>query len=797
MGYRSTCYASLEAGARAMPGIYGRHVTVDRCWTAVFEPNGQVSLNASAERGSTVVIHGFTTVRSTCPPYELNETRIDYRIGNVERFCGGAQRQVPEAGVCVDVVTRFSQIRSDSCPAVGNPLHPLTGTKSQRLTLGTQFGPGLDFELQYETASTLPTNGPWSQFGSGPQPSFGPLWSTRFHRSLERKSASAVTAFRGAGQAITFIADQTGQLVPQPNISDRLRFVSSGSWRYSEASSGALELYGWAGLAAIDLPNGDGVTLRYSDYGTPASIAPKPGLLIEIRDRVGRSYHLAYEAPSDPRLAPRVVRLADAAGNTTTFAYSAAGYLARVNRPDGSSLEMLYENQSFPWALTGMKDETGTRIGTYGYDTSGRAVSTEGPSGSNRFTVSWASPPAVQVSDTYDPVARVIWRDVSVVPPEGTVVTQPNGQAVSTAASNTFGTPVLTSQTQPAGSGCAAAVQRQTLDAVGMVASLDDFNGARTCYVNDPARRLEVSRIEGLAGGTNGPECAAATAPSAALPAGARKVSTTWHPQASLQVQVAEPGRITVSVYNGQSDPFSGNVVAACAPASARLPDGSPLRLLCRRVERATHDTTGAQGFAAELQASVAPREERWTYNGRGQVLTHDGPRSDVNDITQYVYHETTSFIGEGLNAVGHTVGDLALTVNPAGHITRFTKYDRLGQLRETVDPNGVVTTYTYNNRQQLTSTTMAGQSTLYEYWPTGKLMRVTQADGSWLLNEYDAAQRLVRVSDHLGNSVSYVLDAAGHRVEEQTRDPGGVLRRLLLRSMDALGRVQQIQGRE
>ncbi len=250
-------------------------------------------------------------------------------------------------------------------------------------------------------------------------------------------------------------------------------------------------------------------------------------------------------------------------------------------------------------------------------------------------------------------------------------------------------------------------------------------------------------------------------------------------------------------VYNGQPDPFNGNAAASCAPASAKLPDTSPIAVLCRQVEQATTDIDGALGFTAPLQSGIPAREQRWTYNEFGQVLTHDGPRTDINDITTYEYYPSTNFTGTDPNAIGYTRGDLKQVTNAVGQVTRYTLYDKLGQLLETQDANGVVTRYTYDARQRMTSVNVGGQATLYSYWPTGLIRQVTQPDASWVFHEYDDAQRLVKASDNLGNSVSYVLDNMGNRKEENFADPSGSLRRKLLRDIDALGRVQLITGRE
>lgn len=63
--------------------------------------------------------------------------------------------------------------------------------------------------------------------------------------------------------------------------------------------------------------------------------------------------------------------------------------------------------------------------------------------------------------------------------------------------------------------------------------------------------------------------------------------------------------------------------------------------------------------------------------------------------------------------------------------------------------------------------------------------------------DDYDDAHRLVTVYDHKGNRPDYALDNASNRTGENTKDPGGALKRRLIRSIDALGRVQQIIGKD
>ena len=361
----------------------------------------------------------------------------------------------------------------------------------------------------------------------------------------------------------------------------------------------------------------------------------------------------------------------------------------------------------------------------------------------------------------------------------------PSGAARQITYGMVAGASVPVSMSHPAGAGAPASTTQYLHDANGNVIGEDLSTGSRTCRSYDQGRNFEQSRVEGLATGGN----CNVTAPGASLPAGARKTSMQWHPDWKYGVRVASPGGVVSFVYNGQPDPFNGNAVLNCAPSTALLPDGKPIAVLCKRVEQATTDATGAQGFNATLQAGVPAREWKWTYNAFGQVLTEDGPRTDVNDITTYEYYTDTT--------ADHTKGDLKKVTNGVGQVTQYTKYNPHGQVLESLDANNVLTVNTYDLRQRLLSTTVGGQATTYTYDPVGQLKKVTLPDTSWVGYDYDDAHRLVAVYDHKGNRTVYTLDNAGNREAEETSDPNGSLKRQLTRTMDALGRVQQTKGRE
>jgi YD repeat-containing protein len=305
---------------------------------------------------------------------------------------------------------------------------------------------------------------------------------------------------------------------------------------------------------------------------------------------------------------------------------------------------------------------------------------------------------------------------------------------------------------------------------------------ASTTYAYEPTRNVATQRVE------------AAGTPIA------RTISLEWHPQWNRKTAKAEPLRLTTWVYNGQPDPTNGGATASCAPSAALLPNGSPIAVLCKKVEQATTDTSGAQGFSATVTG--APRVWTYTYNQNGQVLTATGPRgnlatSDPNyapDTTSYVYYP-------GYVEYVAFAGDLQQVTNGLGQVTKFTTYDPDGRLEELIDPNGVYTALDYDVRGSLTDVTVEAPpfsselNTSYSFNDAEELVEITLPDFATLKYTYDVAHRVTAVTDRAGNSIGYTLDAMGNRVLEQVKDPTGNLSRQIARVYDQLNRLQQVTG--
>lgn len=713
-----------------------------------------------------------------CDPLSIGGTCGTYIYDYTECGCPVGTTWIAQVDACVPIVLidKTNPPPPRTCGA-GNPIYPSAGNKRESVDAGVNAA-WLRLGLSYDNQAKLPTTAAVSGIAQSALPAaFGELWLSSMHSKLVVDTGlKAARVARGNGHIVSFSGDGAGVFTADGNVNDRLLSVSGG-YRYVDASAQTQESYNTSGvLTRIDRAAGQSLTFTYSTASTPLAIAPGVGYLLTVTDSFGRVVSFAYSA------AGLVNQITDPAGQVIAASYT-NGNLTQLTWQDTKTRQFLYENPSFTWALTGVIDERGIRKGTYGYDASGRAISTEGAGGVNRFSVSYTSPPAIIVTDTYSAADNVVYRVRSWQIPVEPVVSTPHGTSLNLGVALVANNPVVTTRSQPAGSGCAASTSNAAYDANGNVELEDDFNGSRACRVHDLSRNLETTRVEGL---VNTQACSGVIAGGSTLPTGSRKVSTSWHPDWRLATKVAEPGRITTSVYNGQPDPFNGNIVASCAPSTALLPDGKPIVVLCKQVRQATTDLNGAAGLGATLQAGVANRVQQWTYNPYGQVLTERDP---LNNTTTYAYHPTTT--------IDVTQGDLATVTNAKNQLTSHTQYNKHGQVLRVVDANGVIALNTYDPRQRLLSTSVGGQTTGYTYDAAGQLTRITRPDASWIGYEYDDAQRQKAVLDNRGNRIDYTLDNAGNRTAEAVKDPGGTLRRTLARSIDALGRVQQTTGRE
>lgn len=243
------------------------------------------------------------------------------------------------------------------------------------------------------------------------------------------------------------------------------------------------------------------------------------GRFVERTDTHGRSVTLDYDNSG------RLHTVSDDDGNSLVFTYTANGQietlthpagqlyyaydsnhnLVSVTREDTAVREYHYENTSFPHHLTGITDELGNRYSTWAYDSAGRAVSSEHAGSADKVTLDYYA--------------------------GYTEVTDASGGIRRYNIGNSGQRRVVTSVTGDKCVDCpGSGVKSRTYDGNGYLDEVTDWNGNITDYDHD-ARGLEVQRIE--AKGT--PQ--------------QRTITTTWHAELRLPLQIVEPERITHFTY--------------------------------------------------------------------------------------------------------------------------------------------------------------------------------------------------------------------------------------------------------
>lgn len=687
----------------------------------------------------------------------------------------------------------------------GNPIDGLTGEKRETIKLLPWSPAAPALQLTYRSGRfarqsgkpSLPGNnipgfpvaggsvGSGIPDGGGSNP-FGPLWSHGLDSRITLTHQTVRLSRLPGGGGLSFVGKFDGSAMRSTSgQADRLHYLGGAGgahWLHRDPRHKRSQYFSASGML-IHAVNADGTDrqwLTYSDSSTPRTEAAGPDRLLSIRDASGRQLRVSYLRNTSNLATDLIAALTDAQGSSTRFEYDSARRLSAVRWPDGSMQRFTYD-PALPWALTARLDELGVAIGNWTWDiTTGLVRSTAGADAVNLHQLRFAQAPGIHVTEALEGSIlrrRYVWQAGSA----GTV-TRPNGASVTLAPSAFPGQMQVVQRSQPAGAGCEASVQSTVLDANGNPVVRDDFDGSRSCHAYDMDRNLELARVEGLDRSAN---CTALLLEGAALPAGARKITTRWHPVWPLAERVAGPGRLEARVYNSRPDPSDGTATVSCMPPATggdRPSDIEPAAL-CRRIELGTLDTNGSQGLQAAPDPGAAARVERWTYNRQGQPLSHDGPRNDVADMTFWHYHPMTT--------ADVRAGDLAEMRNAIGHSTRFHRWTPTGQLVSFTDANNVRTDLGYDIRQNLLARTEA-VGTLWERrtnheWDARGLLRATSLpsvavsiggspasmDAQTIHYVYDRAHRLVSQFGAAGRGMSRQLDLNG-KVMAQTVHPGG-----------------------
>lgn len=632
--------------------------------------------------------------------YGWPEWHIDYRDGSSCSYWNS----VNTIGEIFSQDRRFETgpVDERSC-TTANPVQPGSGRKRFQ-------------EADYSGAGAHPLNlqrlysSRWMDgaavTGLAPIATWDGGWRHSYQASLTLRADGGLRAFRPDG-SMRGLSRSASVANTWTSVSSRDTVVALADaagqrtgYTYAAATDDGTETYDAGGkLLSRRERNGWTTTLTYSDAATPLAVAPRPGLLIAVRNQFGRELKFTYDA------AGRVAELlppgaisgtpAGSAASPIRYVYDepaslapgvpAAGQLTSVTWQDGALKRYHYEDGRWPQAVTGITDEAGVRYGSYTYDGEGRVTRSELAGGVDRLDFAYGT-------------------DASGKPT--TTVTDYSG-AGGTATSRSYaftdigGVRFAATVSAPC-SLCGNTQQSSTYNAAGDPVRTVAHDGSVTFYAYD-AKGRETERATFAAsysGATTRPALVNAT----------QVVSTQWHATFNLPAQVAEPGKTSAYAYDG-----NGNLVG--------------------QSWTATTDATGAQGLAA--MATGSTYATGWGYN--------------ANSLNASI---VTSETAQGSSTAVET-GRWTYTYEASRDLKTVKNDSR--------QPSVTATFVAYNAHGMPTAGQLHdGRSFQIQYRPSGEVDRLTLGDGYSVQYTYSPTRQLLQAqaSDNWSASVNY--DSSG-----------------------------------
>jgi len=108
-------------------------------------------------------------------------------------------------------------------------------------------------------------------------------------------------------------------------------------------------------------------------------------------------------------------------------------------------------------------------------------------------------------------------------------------------------------------------------------------------------------------------------------------------------------------------------------------------------------------------------------------------------------------------------------------------------------DPNNISTSFTYDARNRLLTSTTQSLTTQYGYDGRGDLSFVIPPEGTRIDYTYSLSDKLLEITDNLGNHIAYTYDVEGNRTSENIYDPSNTLKKSLSFTYDQYNRLKRI----
>ena len=608
----------------------------------------------------------------------------------------------------------------------------LVGNPSD-VTTGDKYEPESDIDLGWIAFSRHYHSGA-TNVGGG----FGYGWthSHNVRLAVEFGAASFIGLIQADGSQLPFKSIGTNLYEDTTGKGDQL--VLSGSVWTLHQQQRLLEFNAVGRLTAVR--NEDGTSLVYA-YNNLSQ-------LTSITHSTGRRLEFGYD-PAAPAGVSRILSVAVNGVLQMSYAYTPVGLLDAVTYADLRQRKYHYEDVRFQSNLTGVTDERNNRYSTFTYDDKGRVLSSVHAGGVEGTQLVYTANGGAQVTDANNLVT------------DYALTTYPDDRPRK-----------VGDVTRPTGS-VSRIYNDVALDFRRRLNTYVDRNNVTTKYgyqtLTDPVTLREVTRYT------------------------TQEAFGTLDERSSVVERDLATNRMTLQRVGNRELRIARN--ARLQPTTVQATD---------TVTALSRTSTITYCEAADVAAANS------TCPILGLVKEVNGPRPEVvnvfKDITRYEYRsaDEPTCVASPTNCP-YRKGDVWKVINAKDQVVEVLAYDVAGRAKSVKDANGVITDFEYSPRGWLLKSKIRGADngtetddriTEVDYFADGTVRKVTQPDGVYVIFGYDDAHRLTSITDRDGNTITYALNDAGERENEETRDVGGTLRRTLSRTYNTLGQLEKVRTR-
>ena len=605
--------------------------------------------------------------------------------------------------------------KTDGCqcsiadPSAGNPIRIGTGNKYEEVTDFTTIGVNpLNFTRYYNSQGD--TNSAAVALCHN--------WRSTYDRYL-RITGASVTAERADGQELVFT--NTGSSWASDSDVDLQLLQSGSSWTLID-SDDSIETYNSAGLlTSIEQRDGYTQTLQYGAGNALASVTDSFGRMLQFNYQSNLLHTVA--APN---------------GLVLTYGYNSSGQTPGVldrlvsvaySTTPQTSRSYLYENSSLPFALTGIIDENDNRFGTWTYDSTGRAISSQHANGADLTTIAYNADGSRDVTNALGAVMVYKFTTLQGMPKAAEI------DRLATAS-------------------VPAATMTYTYDSNGYIANISDWNTNLTTQVNDiHDQPLIVNEAVGTAQ--------------------MRSTTNTYLASFHLPAQIVAPREATTFAYDDYGNMLS-RTETDTSTGTVPYSTSGQTRTWTNTYDNFDHLLT-ATGPRTDVIATTT-----YTYDASNNLSTVTDPLGHVSRMTNYN--------GSGLpltmidpNGVGTTftydARDRLLTrtvLAASGNATNKFGYDAVGQVTRITLPDGSFLNYQYDAAHRLQSVSNSpGESISYTLDALGNItaQNTRNSGGSIVKTQSAVFDQLGRMLQQIGaasQKTTYGYDANGNRVSIQ-----------------------------